>query len=147
MARSIEEIIKAYGMVKLEGEGGYIKFIEEFGQGAGMIYYLMSEDEFSHLHKLSEDEAWFFLEGDSAEQLTLSSEGIIESTVLNENNRHSLVKKGYYQTTFIKEIKLGYALFSTIMSPRYKSEMYEHGSFEIGEKYPILKPYICEALK
>lgn len=123
-----DELIRKLGLQPLPREGGYFRFISEFGNGAGMIYFLMTEEAFSHLHSLTEDESWFFLEGDAVEQTTVSPSGEISRTVLGEENRTSVVPKDYFQATRIASPKAGYALVCTVMSPRYNDDMYTHGA-------------------
>ena len=121
-------LIKELGLQPLEPEGGYFKFVEEFGSGAGMIYFLITEKSFSHLHSLTEDETWIFLEGDPIRQTTVSPDGVVSHTVLDSDKRISVVKKGFFQATRLAEVRQGYALVSTVMSPRYRDDMYTHGA-------------------
>ena len=123
-----DELIRKLGLQPLPREGGYFRFISEFGNGAGMIYFLMTEETFSHLHSLTGDESWFFLEGDAVEQTTVSPSGEISRTVLGEENRISVVPKDYFQATRLASPKAGYALVCTVMSPRYNDDMYTHGA-------------------
>lgn len=123
----IDELIRTLGLLPLEKEGGYFHFISQFGDGAGTIYYLVTEESFSHLHQLSEDEAWYFLEGDPVRQILLGADGKVSSCVLDEDNRVRIVPKGVFQATFIPEPRKGYALFTTVMSPHYREDMYVHG--------------------
>ncbi len=123
-----EQIIQKLSLEPLPKEGGYFRFISEFGDGAGMIYYLMTGDSFSHLHKLSDDEVWTFLEGDVAVQTIVYSDGNIEEYNLDSDNRTSIVKKGCFQATRIAKPEKGYSLFTTTMSPRYRDDMYTHGA-------------------
>ena len=122
------DIINRLKLTPLDGEGGYFRFLHEFGEGSGSIYYLVTDDSFSHLHALSSDELWFFLEGDEAEQVIVDENGDIERRILNAENRDSLVLKDHHQATRIKKSVLGYSLFSTIMSPKYSDDMYTSGS-------------------
>lgn len=123
-----DELIRKLGLQPLPREGGFFRFISEFGNGAGMIYYLMTEEAFSHLHSLSEDESWFFLEGDTAVQTTVTPDGKVSRAVLGPDNRTAIVLKGCFQATRIAEPKAGYALFCTVMNPRYRDDMYTHGA-------------------
>lgn len=122
-----EQIIEQLSLEPLPREGGYFRFISEFGDGAGMIYYLMTESSFSHLHKLTDDEVWTFLEGDVAVQTIVSKDGTIEEYLLDSDNRTSIVPKEYFQATRIAKPEKGYSLFTTTMSPRYSDSMYTHG--------------------
>ena len=123
-----DELIRKLGLQPLPREGGYFRFISEFGNGAGMIYFLMTEEAFSHLHSLTEDESWFFLEGDAVEQTTVSPSGEISKAILDSENRTSVVPKNYFQATRIASPKADYALVCTVMSPRYNDDMYTHGA-------------------
>ena len=123
-----DELIRNLALEPLPREGGYFRFISGFGNGAGTIYYLMTESAFSHLHSLTEDESWFFLEGDTVEQTTVSQDGTISRTILGPENRTSVVEKGCFQATRIAEPEAGYALVCTVMSPRYNDDMYTHGA-------------------
>lgn len=127
MTDKAKKIIEALNLFPLLGEGGFFRFLHNFGENSGSIYYLVTPESFSHLHSLTDDELWFFLEGDEAEQIIIDEEGRVEKRILNENNRDSLVKKNNFQATRIKNVKLGYSLFSTIMSPHYTDDMYTSG--------------------
>ncbi len=135
MASRIEELIEKYALSPLEGEGGYYRFISRYGDGAGSIYYLITKETFSSLHTLTNDELWFFLEGDEAEQFVITDK--TEVRTLSEDNRCSLVKAGCAQAT---RLKAGgeYALFSTVMSPAYRDEDFSAPSEEFRKKHPEL---------
>ena len=123
-----DELIRELSLEPLPREGGFFRFITGFGNGAGMIYYLMTEEAFSHLHSLTEDETWIFLEGDAAEQTIVSPEGKVFRTFLGPDNRTTVVRKGCFQATRIAEPKAGYTLVCTVMNPRYRDDMYTHGA-------------------
>ena len=141
MTEDARKTIERLGLVPLEGEGGFFSFITEYGLGSGSIYYMVTPQSFSRLHLLSSDELWFFLEGDEAEQITVTEDGKIGKKTLSPLSRHSLVKKGVWQSTRIKRVEKGYSLFSTLMSPRYSDEMYSG-----FEKCPWSDP-VLEELK
>ncbi|MBS7379462.1 MAG: hypothetical protein KIG41_07570 [Sphaerochaetaceae bacterium] len=54
MTEEAKKIIEKLSLEPLEGEGGYFRFLKEYGNGAGCIYYLVTEESFSHLHLLSQ---------------------------------------------------------------------------------------------
>lgn len=135
----VQDRIRDLNLMLLEGEGGFFRFLHLFGNEAGCIYYLITKDEFSSLHMLDGDEAWFFLEGGKAEQITYAEGGAIKREILDENNRNTLVKKGEWQST--KLIEGEYALFSTVMSPHYEQSMYHSPTKELLEKCPELADY------
>ncbi|MGN0906794.1 MAG: cupin domain-containing protein, partial [Bullifex sp.] len=93
---ALSDIIKRYDLSPLPGEGGYFRFIDTFGENSGCIYYLITPDTFSSLHKLTDDEMWFFLEGGEAEQLIIHPDGREEVRTLSSVSRSSLVKSGCF---------------------------------------------------
>ena len=127
MTEEAKKIIEKLSLEPLEGEGGFFRFLTEYGNGAGCIYYLVTEESFSHLHLLTDDEVWVFLEGDRAQQITVDQSLSLSRTVLGPENRIVNVEKNNFQGTKLLENNHGYALFSTFMSPRYKGEMYMEG--------------------
>lgn len=137
----IDRIIEKWGLSPLEGEGGWFRFLTCFSsKDAGSIYYLVTEDSFSSLHRLSEDELWFFLEGGVARQIIFDEEtGKLEERVLDADHRHSLVRAGLWQAT--KLVDGDYALFSTVMCPHYSDEMYSSPTARLLEANPFLKEY------
>ena len=120
----VSELIRKWKLVPLEGEGGYFRFITEFSSlNAGSIFYLVTKDSFSSLHRLEEDELWFFLEGGRAQQIIYDEDrGEKHELILSEDCRHSLVRAGLWQATRL--VSGEYALFSTVMCPRFSSSMY-----------------------
>ena len=91
-------------------------------KASGCIYYLVTKDSFSSLHRLSCDEMWFFLEGGECEQLVFDEKnGKCEKRILSSCHRHSLVKEGKWQSTRLKEGE--WALFATVMCPHYTDDM------------------------
>ena len=136
---SISEVIKKYNLSPLPGEGGFFRFIPEFGT-AGRIYYLITKSTFSSMHKLTDDELWFFLEGGTSEQLIIDSNGKEEIRVLNQDNRDSLVKGGSFQGTRLLDGE--YALFSTVMSPKYSDDMYSSPDEEFLLSHPKAKEFL-----
>ncbi len=120
----VSEVIRKYGLSPLEGEGGYFRFVSSFSSlDAGFIYYLITPESFSSLHRLSSDELWFFLEGGRAQQIIYDEDrGEKHELILSEDCRHSLVRAGLWQATRL--VSGEYALFSTVMCPRFSSSMY-----------------------
>lgn len=137
---AVSDIIRRYNLSPLPGEGGYFRFIDTFGENSGCIYYLITEDTFSSLHKLTDDEMWFFLEGGEAEQLIIHPDGTEEVRRLSGESRSSLVKAGCFQGTKLKSGS--YALFSTVMSPRYRDDMYSAPDEEYVAAHPSAKEYL-----
>ena len=138
----VNELIRKWKLVPLAGEGGYFRFITEFSSlNAGSIFYLVTKDSFSSLHRLEEDELWFFLEGGSSVQLVFDENtGKSETRILSAQSRVSLVKKGLWQATKLEEGE--YALFSTVMCPHYENWMYSSPDEALLKRFPHLREYI-----
>lgn len=141
MVGEAESLIKKYCLSPLHGEGGYFRFLSTFGANSGCIYYLITSSSHSKAHILDNDEAWFFLEGGRAMQIICDPDtGTHEQKILDEEHRFSLVRKGMVQTTFL--LSGSYALFSTVMSPRYRDEDYHEVADDIIKRFPILKEHV-----
>lgn len=140
------------GLQPLEGEGGYFRKVYTHRRGSevlgGTIYYLITEESFSSLHYLPTDEVWYFLEGDTLDQLVLYPDG-----------RHTLSKLGYAQGE-CKPICIvpggcwqgtklsnggSYALCSTTMVPPYDHSRYQQGQRDLVQLFPDC-PFVSDFL-
>lgn len=76
-------------------EGGkYKRFFET--DNLSMIFFQITKDDFSHLHKLSKREIWTFHNGDDA-TLYLYDGKKFKEVILNKDNPVFLVEKDLYQ--------------------------------------------------
>lgn len=143
----LEFIMEKLGMVPLEGEGGMYRRNYEGAAGQdgrpvySSIYYLLTPNSFSHMHRLSSDEIYHFYMGDSLEILLLYPDGQWElrrlGTKLSEGEvPQLLVPAGVWQGSKVAEGG-SYSLVGTTMAPAYADEDYEHGSSEeLCKQYP-----------
>lgn len=134
----IETLIDKLGLVPLPNEGGYYAETyhseECYDAGrplASAIYYLLTPDTFSHMHRLPFDELFHFYAGDPVEMLQLHPDGshsltILGSNVLEGENPQVVVKKWTWQGARLRDGGV-YALLGTTMSPAYDPKDYEHG--------------------
>ena len=115
---------------------------------SGAIYYLITPDNLSTMHKLRTDEMWHFYYGDSAEQLCLYPDGHFDLIKIGvhfaagERPVHN-TPAGVWQGTRLAEGGR-YALFGTTMAP-----MYDESDFIIGkrEELTTLYPDASELIK
>jgi len=154
----IEELIKLLELNPLPKEGGFFKqhyasadkidtsalssryTKKEVRAVSGAIYYLITSDNFSAMHKLRTDELWHFYYGDSAEQLCLYPDGHFELVKIGvdfnggERPVHN-TSAGVWQGT---RLAAGgrYALFGTTMAP-----IYDDSDFIIGNKEDLAIQY------
>jgi len=154
---NIDEIIKHLGLIPLEEEGGYYSetyrsdiMIEKAPYNGGIrttrsiqscIYYLMTEDSFSALHRLPSDEIWHFYLGDPIEQLQLLPDGTGKMIEIGNNlpagqQPQVIVPQNVWQGS---KLKAGgkFALVGTTMAPGFEFEDYEAGNRdELILQYP-----------
>ena len=134
----VDRIIEQLGLAPLEQEGGlfantYVSETETAeGAAAGSaIYYLLRDNAFSHMHRLTGDEIYHFYLGDPVELLTLLPDGTAERVLLGHDVLHGcsvqhLVKAGVWQGSRLAPGGT-WALLGTTMCPGYSDAGYEHG--------------------
>ena len=133
-----DELIAKLGMVPLLPEGGYVRELyrgkEINGRFAySSIYYLLTPDTVSRMHKLEEDELWFYHDGKTVE-LYLIYDDHDEIRYLGrdiENNEEPQIRvpAGTYMGARMKE-EGEYSLVSTAMTPGYIDEEFVLGTYE-----------------
>lgn len=160
---SVEEIINILNLKPLPGEGGYFvqthKAVETIlqknlpGRYSGdrpfytAIYYLITPDSFSSMHRLKSDEIWHFYLGDPVEQLQIYPDGNAKLLKIGVDITQGflpqvLVPQGVWQGT--KLLPGGrFALLGTTVSPGFEFADYEQGQRnELVARYPQIKVLI-----
>jgi uncharacterized protein len=104
------------------------------------IYYLLTPESYSALHKLPTDEIFHFYMGDPVEMLQLYEDGTGKVITIGNN-----IDKGYYPQIIVprntwqgsKLIEGGeFALLGTTMSPSFEFEDFEPFDWnEVDKKY------------
>lgn len=145
----VEDVIKKLDLKPLPGEGGYYRESyrsplrsELKGEGglsvsrsAGTaIYYLITPEEFSALHRLHFDEIFHFYAGDPVEMLQIDSNfdhRLIEisTNLLNGAQPQIVVPAGSWQGTRLKSGGK-WALLGTTMTPGFEFSDFELASLE-----------------
>ena len=110
---------------------------DEYGEKRSLataIYYLLTADTFSALHRLPTDELFHFYLGDPVEMLQLLPDGsgttiTLGPDIANGMQLQGLVRKGVWQGS---RLCAGgqFALLGTTMSPGFESDDYEPGDRE-----------------
>jgi len=103
------------------------------------IYYLLTADTFSEMHRLPGDEVFHFYLGDPVEMLELHPDGRSTVTVLGPDlERHvvqHVVPGGTWQGARL--VAGGeWALLGTTMAPGFAYEDYESGTAALVDAYP-----------
>lgn len=161
MKMTAEDWILRLGLVPLEIEGGY--FRETYrsderipatalparydGQGERVfgtaIYYLLTQDTLSTMHRLKSDEVYHFLAGDPIRMLLLDEEGGIRTgRVVRLSNRGEAdtrpqvsVPRGTWQGSRL-EPGGSYALMGVTVAPGF-----EYADFELATREDLLGLY------
>ena len=123
--------------------------IRSFGTA---IYYLLTPETYSAMHRLRSDEIFHFYLGDPVEMLQLFSDGsgrvcIIGSDILNGMQPQVVVPKGVWQGA--KLLRGGnFALLGTTVSPGFERVDYESGHRdELVKSYPQYREWIIALTK
>jgi uncharacterized protein len=72
MNNEARQLIAALRLEPLPREGGFFR-VSWRGHGGSAIYYLMTAEDFSALHRIAQDEVWNFYAGDPVEHVQLDS--------------------------------------------------------------------------
>ena len=158
-----QDIIELLDLRSLPKEGGYYRetyrsaeiihsntlpdsYNEDRSFGTA-IYYLLTPETYSALHKLPTDEIFHFYLGDPVIMLQLhpdkTSDVITLGHKINEGQKvQIIVPKGTWQGTFLKEGG-SFALMGTTMTPGFDFSDYTGGIMEsLLQQYPDQKELI-----
>ncbi|MFH1312219.1 MAG: cupin domain-containing protein [Candidatus Eisenbacteria bacterium] len=115
---------------------------------ATAIYYLLTPDTFSALHRLPADEIYHFYLGDPVEMLLLREDGSDDTRILGQN----ILANMELQVIVPKRVWQGsrllpggrFALLGTTMSPGY-----DPGDYEPGGRDELIKafPNLCAEIR
>jgi len=158
-----DEIIRCLDLKPHPKEGGY--YVETYRSNEGIhraalpdrytsvkafataIYYLLTPDTFSALHRLRTDEIFHFYWGDPVTMLQLHPNGLFEcitlGTDLEKGDRPQVVvPRGTWQGSLLNEGGK-FALMGATVSPGFDFSDYEEGSRRwLTEQYPSQKELI-----
>jgi predicted cupin superfamily sugar epimerase len=163
---TVDELRTGLGLEPLPLEGGYFaesyrtpvtlpeEVLPEGYSGsrslATAIYYLLTPDTFSAMHRLRSDEMYHFYLGDPVEQLRLFPDGRAETVrlgtpLLEGMQLQTLVPGGVWQGSRL--VRGGkFALMGTTMAPGFDPADYEQGNRDrLTAAYPESRDLI-EAL-
>jgi predicted cupin superfamily sugar epimerase len=155
-----EEIIGRLELEPLDQEGGYFRqtwrsalkiptAVPGFGCSAiehtagTAIYFLITGDQFSAMHRLKADEIWLHHLGDPLEMLMLHPDGVGELACIGPDLAHGqrpqhVCPTNSWQGTHITpgQDRVGYALGSCIMAPGF-----DWSEFELGDRKDLVSIY------
>lgn len=153
---SVEQLKAWLNLKPLSEEGGYFaetyRSVETIPQAAlpdrykqarsfgTAIYYLLTPDTFSAMHRLLTDEVYHFYLGDPVEMLQLGPSGLgrvvrLGPDILNGMQLQVVVPAGVWQGSRLAPGG-SWALLGTTMAPGF-----EPADFEIGSRPALLEAY------
>ena len=143
-AKQVQELFK---LQPLEPEGGY--FAETYRSPlSSAIYYLLTPETFSAMHRLKGDEIYHFYLGDPVEMLMLKADGSAEALLLGQNVTAGMrvqhaVPGGTWQGSRLAPGGK-FALMGTTMAPGFAPQDYEAGRRDaLSAQYPAYAPLIA----
>ena len=148
-----EDIIASLGLKPLPREGGYYRETYRSGNSIGnrslatAIYYLLTPDTISALHKLPSDEIFHFYCGDPVSMLQLHPDGTGRIVTMGPNigEKHQLqvvVPAGVWQGSWLANGGR-YALLGTTMAPGFEFADYQPGDrVDLVCRYPSFRELI-----
>jgi len=142
-----QDVINALQLEPLSMEGGYFRRnycssrSTEDGKPMGTaIYYLLTPDSFSRLHKLPSDEVYHFYQGDGVELTILSPDGSSQTVLLGNDLSKGMIPQFCVPANCWQGSCLApngaWALLGTTMSPGFADE-----DFIAGEREALLAAY------
>ncbi len=90
---TVDDLVAHLQLEPLPGEGGYYRetYRSHTRHGPGgkahgtAIYFLITPEQFSALHRLPADEIWHFYLGDPVEQLRIQDTGVVQRILLGSD--------------------------------------------------------------
>lgn len=152
--KTATEIIEKLGLIPLPEEGGYFKETfkskrlvksSELGEMSECtcIYYLITEDSFSALHKVDMDEIFHFYGGSAVEMFQIDEAGegkliTIGGDLFNDEIPQLVVPRNIWQGTKLKNpSKDAWALLGCTVSPGFEIQNFHiENKDKLKEIYP-----------
>lgn len=144
MTPHADEIADLLGLTRLEGEGGRFRrtFLDE---RSSAIYYLLSNDDASALHRLPTTEIWHHYAGAAVRLLVLTPDGDalehrLGDDIMGGARPQAVVPGGAWQGA----ISVGdWTLLGTTMAPPFEPAAFELGDpVRLRSDYPAATPLI-----
>ena len=133
--KTSEEISKILGLEPLPLEGGmWAQTLKD--ENSTAIYYLLTKNNFSAMHKLESVEVYHYYAGAPAKMLLLDSSGKVEEPVLGSDldsghRPQIIVEPGVWQGS---KTTGEWTLLGTTMAPPYSQEM-----FQLADREELLR--------
>jgi uncharacterized protein len=108
------------------------------------IYYLLTPESFSAIHRLQSDEVFHFYAGDPVTMLQLHDDGRAETIILGQGvlagqQLQVVVPRGVWQGTFLNDGG-SFALLGATVSPGF-----DFADFELADRDALIRRYSSRA--
>ncbi|HEY8277987.1 MAG TPA: cupin domain-containing protein [Bdellovibrionota bacterium] len=149
---SAQDVIHLLDLLPLDGEGGFFRQtykcqdsgLSEWGAKRHFgtaIYYLVTPENFSALHRVKNDELFHFYAGDAVEMFQLSPGGEANSILIGNDLKAGQRPQVLVPRNFWQGVKLlpggSWALLGATVSPGFEYEDFELGMREaLSRQYP-----------
>lgn len=162
MLLTANEVIKKLNLVPLPEEGGFYRqtyksavTVEAHSQGAEKraastaIYFMLTPESFSALHRLKTDEVYHFYAGDPMQLIQIDESGFLKQTVMGFDLMSGhlpqvVVPKGVWQGSRLVEGGR-WALLGCTVAPAFEFMDFELGSREmLLQQFPEARSLILE---
>lgn len=142
-----ERLITALQLEPLPGEGGFFRQTWR-SETASAIYFLLTDANFSALHRIAQDELWHFYAGDRVQHVQLNPRAgtphltILGPDVVAGDVPQLLVAAGVWQGARLdpSSIDGGFALLGCTVSPPWN----DHG-FTVGTRAGLIEAFPAQA--
>ena len=134
MNTAARQLLTALRLEPLPREGGFFRVTWRKAT-ASAIYFLITPEHFSALHRLAQDEVWHFYSGDPVEHLRLDPRcgdahvAHLGPDAVSGGSPQIIVPAGVWQGARTAEDRHGYSLLGCTVSPPW-----DEGGFELGDR-------------
>ncbi len=141
------QLIAHLQLAPLPGEGGWFRQTSRRAT-ASAIYFLLTRDDFSALHRIGQDEAWHFYAGDGVEHVQLAADGSAHvarmgTDVLAGDQPQVIVPAGTWQGARLAArpaAGAGWALLGCTVAPPW-----DERGFELGGRAALVAEFPAAA--
>jgi len=146
-----DEVCRLLALVPLGEEGGRFRQTHKSAlrvrteqglerSGGTAIYYLITPDDFSGLHRVRHDEVFHFYAGEPVELVQLGDAGEVQRTRLGSDLAAGFVPQAVVPAGQWQGLRLegsqGWALLGATVSPGYEAE-----DFELAHRVELLQEF------
>ena len=133
MNAAARALIDSLGLAPLPEEGGFFRVTWRGAHGSAILF-LITPADFSALHRIAEDELWYFHAGDTVEHVRIDpGTGVLTTTRLGADVTRGetpqlAVPAGHWQGARLAATGHGYALLGCTVTPPWTPAGFKLGA-------------------